>query len=320
MPRQNAAGTPPPVPLPTAHCPLPRYVAAVDLGGTNYDVIVSEDGEVKRQFFPAGRALSIEVVRDLLGRSGVAEPSALAWIAVTGGRHQSLPNDLDGTPLIKVPEVRAIGRGGLLASGLSEALVVSLGTGTAMVAARGGQITHLGGTGVGGGTLLGLSRLLLGTADAVTIDALAERGDPGRIDLTVGDIVGGPVGVVPASATASHFGKASGIIAGTWVGDDAQAEREHVAAALLNLVGQATCRLALVAANANSFDAVVLLGHLADLAGIRRAAAHIGALFGGRLTIPPYPGFGIALGALAEAADSPAARAYDRQRGAPSRQ
>ena len=286
---------------------LPRHVeghvAAVDFGGTNFDVLVARDGVVTRQFYPAGRPMDAETVRGLLLRSGVADPRALRWIAVTGGRHQFLPDELDGTPLIKVGELQAIGRGGLLASGLDEALIVSLGTGTAMVGARGSRVVHLGGSGVGGGTLLGLSRLLLGTTDTAVIDALAHQGDPERIDLTVGDIVGGPVGMVPASATASHFGKASGIVAGPWIGHEAQAGREHVAAALMNLVGQATVRLALLAAGANGFDAMVLMGHLADLDGIRRAAGMIGALFGGTIIIPPHPGFGIALGALAEAAD-----------------
>jgi type II pantothenate kinase len=277
-------------------------VAAVDFGGTNFDVLLCRNGVISRQFFPAGLALSADVLRALLVRAGIASPASLRWIAVTGGRHQILPDSLEGTPLYKVEELHAIGRGGLLASGLHEALVVSLGTGTAMVAARGSRMTHLGGSGVGGGTLLGLSRLLLGTADATIVDALAERGDAGHIDLTVGDIVGGPVGMIPASATASHFGKVSGVVAGTWVGDDAQADREHVAAALLNLVGQATVRLALLMANAHNLQSVVLIGHLADLDGIRRAADLIGSLFGGRLVVPAYPGFGVALGALAEAA------------------
>ncbi len=289
--------------------PIEGDVAAVDFGGTNFDVLLVRSGVISRQFFPAGQLLTADVLRSLLKQAGVEDPSALRWIAVTGGRHQTLPDSLDGTALHKVEELRAIGRGGLLASGLGEALVVSLGTGTAMVAARGRRMTHLGGSGVGGGTLLGLSRLLLGTTDAAEIDALAERGDPGKIDLTVGDIVGGPVGMIPASATASHFGKASGVVAGTWRGDDAQADREHVAAALLNLVGQATVRLALLMANAHGYAAVVLIGHLADLEGIRRAAEMIGSLFGGRLTVPPYPGFGVALGALAEAADAADARA-----------
>ena len=273
----------------------------MDFGGTNFDVLISHDGELSRRLFPAGQSLSEDVVLSLLQHSGIPDPAALRWIAVTGGRHKALPDAIAGTPLVKVEELRAIGRGGALASGLDEGLVVSLGTGTAMVGVRRGSFAHMGGTGVGGGTLLGLSRLLLGTADATAIDALAERGDPGRIDLTVGDIVGGPVGMVPASATASHFGKASGVIAGTWVGDDAQPGREHVAAALLNLVGQATCRLALLAANAYGYDHVILIGHLADLVGIHRAAEHIGMLFGGRLVIPPHPGFAIALGAMAEA-------------------
>jgi len=130
---------------------------------------------------------------------------------------------------------------------------------------------------------------------------LARHGDPERIDLTVGDIVGGPVGMIPANATASHFGKASGIVARPWVGDEAQAGREHVAAALMNMVGQATVRLALVAANAHGYPSLVLIGHLADLEGIRKAASMIGSLFGGRIVIPPHPGHAIALGALAYA-------------------
>jgi type II pantothenate kinase len=278
-------------------------VAAVDLGGTNVDVLVCREQAVTRRFFPSGQPPDPAVVRSLLQQAGVAEPGSLRWIAVTGGRHKELPDELDGALLIKVDELTAIGRGGLLASGLDEALVVSLGTGTALVAARRDGMTHLGGTGVGGGTLLGLSRLLLGTTDAALIDRLALHGDPERIDLTVGDIVGGPVGRVPANATASHFGKASGIVAGTWVGDEAQTGREHVAAALLNLVGQATLRLALLAASTYHLRSVVLLGHLADLAGMRRAAGVIGSLFGGEFVIPPHPGFGIALGAFAEARD-----------------
>jgi len=277
-------------------------VAAVDLGGTNFDVVVAHDGRLVRRFFPAGQPLSEGTVRDLLLLSGVARPDALRWIAVTGGRHRQLPDHLGDARLIKVEEVPAIGRGGLLASGLAEAMVVSLGTGTALVAARGDRFTHMGGSGVGGGTLLGLSRLLLGTTDAAALDALAQRGHTAEMDLTVGDIVGGPVGMVPTSATASHFGKASGVVAGKWVGDVDQAGSEHVAAALMNLVGQTALRLALLAARMNGFGTVVLLGHLADLAGIRAAALQMGALFGGDLVIPPHPGFGVALGALAEAA------------------
>jgi len=277
--------------------------AAVDFGGTNVDVLVCRDGAFVRRFVHAGRPLSPNYLRELLRGSGVVSPRELRLLAVTGGRYRTLPDALDGTPIYKIEELRAIGRGGRTAAGLDEALVVSLGTGTAIVGARGRQLRHLGGSGVGGGTLLGLSRLLLGTTEAAVIDTLAERGDPTRVDLTVGDIVGGPVGVIPASATASHFGKASGVVAGAWVGSPEQAGREHVAAALMNLVGQTTMRIALLAATAHGYDAVVLLGHLLDLPSFQRAAGLVGSLFGGRAIVPPHPGFAIALGALLEAAD-----------------
>ena len=78
-------------PLPIA---LDGRVAAMDFGGTNFDVLVSADGEATRRFFPAGKPLGADVVRELLERSGVSDLTTLRWIAVTGGRHQFLPDQI----------------------------------------------------------------------------------------------------------------------------------------------------------------------------------------------------------------------------------
>src|SRR5262249_33964336 len=80
------------------------------------------------------------------------------------------------------------------------------GTGTALVSVHGEKIEHVGGTGIGGGTLLGLARHLLGVTRLDTLERMAAHGDLSHVDLTVGDIAGGPVGIVPANATASNFG------------------------------------------------------------------------------------------------------------------
>ena len=58
-----------------------------------------------------------------------------------------------------VPEFSGVGLGGLYLSGLDDAIIVSMGTGTALVHAKKAPdgttaIDYLGGTGVGGGTLL----------------------------------------------------------------------------------------------------------------------------------------------------------------------
>ena len=61
-------------------------------------------------------------------------------------------------------EFGSLAKGGLYLSGLKSAIVVSCGTGTAVVWARKNKpVVHLGGTGVGGGTLQGLGKLILKT-------------------------------------------------------------------------------------------------------------------------------------------------------------
>ncbi|MCC6166844.1 MAG: hypothetical protein IT329_06405 [Caldilineaceae bacterium] len=84
---------------------------------------------------------------------------------------------------------------------------MSAGSGTAMVAADGASFRHVTGTGVGGGTLLGLGRLLLETTRPQEIDRLAAQGDAAAVDLGLQDVVTGPIGSLPSDATAVNFGR-----------------------------------------------------------------------------------------------------------------
>ncbi|MFQ6075713.1 MAG: Fumble domain-containing protein, partial [Candidatus Bathyarchaeia archaeon] len=92
---------------------------------------------------------------------------------VTGGGSSHLPSTLSGIRINRVDELQATGAGGLAMSGLKEAVVVSMGTGTAILHATEAKTTHLGGTGVGGGTLIGLSKLLIGETDPEKLEQLA---------------------------------------------------------------------------------------------------------------------------------------------------
>jgi len=88
--------------------------------------------------------------------------SDISRVMVTGVGSSYLNERIYNIPTGKVEEFYAIGMGGLFLSGLSKAVVVSMGTGTAFVRAeKNGNVKHLGGTGVGGGTLLGLSNRML---------------------------------------------------------------------------------------------------------------------------------------------------------------
>ena len=86
-------------------------------------------------------------------------------------------------------------------------LVVSLGTGTSILLVEPGRATRVGGTALGGGTLLGLGASLVGTGDFDELMTLAAQGDRRRVDLLVSDI--DPDGVIPLprDLTASALAK-----------------------------------------------------------------------------------------------------------------
>ena len=98
-------------------------------------------------------------------------------IYITGVGSSFLSGNIYGIPTIRVEEFSAIGRGGLWLTGLDEAIIVSMGTGTAFVHANGNSYRHLGGSGVGGGTLIGLGRKLTSADGFDFLCRLAEKGD-----------------------------------------------------------------------------------------------------------------------------------------------
>lgn len=269
--------------------------AAIDFGISNTDAVASIDGSLRRWTQPSEGAPDPELVRAVLAAGGV-DLGSLQQLAVTGGRHRALPERIGDCLVVGVGEVQAIGGGGqglvMLAGGDGSAplLVVSAGSGTAVVAARDDQYAHITGSGVGGGTLLGLARLLLGTTDPHTIDALALQGDPNGVDLSLADVITGPIGQLPADATAVNFGRLAR--------HDLPARREDLAAALVTLVGQVIAVTAINAARAQQIERAVVTGHLTDMPSVRRVLDLVGGYYGMPLILPPDAGYATALGAL----------------------
>lgn len=273
--------------------------AAIDFGISNTDGIAYLDGDWRRWTRPSEGWPDPELVRGVLAAGGV-ELASLQRLAVTGGQHKLLPGRIDGCPLVAVNEVTAIGRGGQALAGLSvedssPLLVVSAGSGTAVVAAQGDEYAHVTGTAVGGGTLLGLSRLLLHTVDHDEIDALARQGNPNGADLSLGDVVAGPIGNLPADATAANFGRLAR--------EDIAVSREDLAAALVTMVGQTIALIAVNAARAQTTECVVIVGHLIDMVSMRGVMEQVGDLYGVSFALPTDSGYGTALGALLATAD-----------------
>ena len=130
-------------------------------------------------------------------------------IAVTGGKSSDLEDTFKNIPIVKVNEVEAIGCGAKDLYNISESnyLVVSCGTGTACVASIDNEFHHMGGISVGGGTLQGLSNLILGEENAEKINTLAGDGNKDNLDSLIGEVVN-DIGALYPDITASNFAKA----------------------------------------------------------------------------------------------------------------
>ena len=272
--------------------------AAIDFGISNTDAIAQVDGEWRRWTEPYDGDPDAADVQRILAKGGI-DLDSLSRLAVTGGRHKMLPPKIGNCEVVSVNEVNAIGRGGRALAGLTgnqarkPVLVISAGSGTAIIAARTSGIRHVSGTAVGGGTMLGLSRLLLGTVNPLEVEALAQQGSANGVDLSLADVITGPIGSLPADATAVNFGRLSR--------NEFTPSREDLAAGIVNLVAQTIGLIAVNAAKAQRIEQIVVIGHLIDMQSIRHVLGSVGMYYGTTLHLPEHAGFGTALGALVSA-------------------
>ena len=183
--------------------------------------------------------------------------SDISKVMMTGVGASYMKRDIYGLECHRIPEFTAIGLGALYISGLDRALAVSMGTGTALVYARAdAEMEYLGGTGVGGGTLVGLSRLMSNADSIEHIVELAEGGDLKNVDLRISDMTDTSKGfeLLP-EMTAANFGNVSDL-----------ATREDIEAGILNLVFETVGMVSIFASRSKGVRDIVLTGNLTALA------------------------------------------------------
>ncbi len=170
-------------------------------------------------------------------------------VRATGCMAMKLPKRIGDARITVVPEFKAISAGGWMLSGAEDGILATVGTGTSVIRLRDGE--HLGGTGVGCGTLLGLSKAMLGVDDADELARLAAEGDRSKVNLLVGDICPLPIGHLLESVTASNMAKLRKV---------AGAEASDIAAGLYSLVGEVVATVSVFIAKAQGLDSVIYAG------------------------------------------------------------
>ena len=263
-------------------------VLGIDIGGSTTKVVGLRDGELVGTL----QVRADDQITSLFGAIGnfllrySATLGDVSLIALTGVGASFIDEPIFGIETRKVDEFLAIGHGALNLSGLEEAIVVSMGTGTAFVRACKSGISHLGGSGIGGGTIIGLASKILGKSDIDAILELAKTGKLENVDLSVRDIIGREIPSLPLNLTAANFGKIK-----------STASESDLALGIINMVFQTAGMLAVFAARNDTISDVVMTGTLTmfpQAEGVQLAFSSFTDL---KFTIPPNAVFATAIGA-----------------------
>ncbi len=263
-------------------------VIGLDIGGSTTKIVGLRDGEIVAPLLVKATdpvASAFGALGKYLSLNGL-DLGRIERVMATGVGASFLRGPLLGLRTYRVPEFLAIGLGGLRLSGERDAVVVSMGTGTAFVKADAKGIRHIGGTGVGGGTLLGLANRMLNIRDFDMVVELAAQGDLANVDLMIGDITCDAIPGLPTTATASNFGRLS----------DA-ARREDIALGIVNLVFQTIGVMAVLVTRDGIPMRVVLTGNLTTVPQARPIFQGLSELYATDFLIPDDAEYATGIGA-----------------------
>ncbi|MDR2499957.1 MAG: pantothenate kinase [Treponema sp.] len=208
-------------------------------------------------------------------------------VMITGAGSAKMKSDLFGIPTRRVNEIQAIGIGGMYLAGKDNIIITNVGTGTVIIDARSsGRISHLGGSGVGGGTILGLAKKLLSTSDFNDVMALAETGSLNRVDLLLEDIMETDLSFLKPEATVSNFGKMQD-----------GAGLEDIALGIVSMVYQVIGVLSAFAARSRNTNRVVVTGNGSKNSVGKRILTAIEEMYAVRFEYPSDAEYTTAIGA-----------------------
>jgi type II pantothenate kinase len=227
-------------------------VIGIDIGSTTTKAVSIENGKLIRKI-KTKAADPVTAATGAFGKMILENDiniNTIERIMITGAGAARIQSNIFGIPTRRVNEINAIGIGGMFLSGMNNIIITNIGTGTAIIEAGERGISHFGGSGVGGGTILGLAKKLLPTAEFSGIMELAETGNLSQVDLLMGDIMDTGLSFLNKENTAANFGK---MLDSAGSGD--------IALAIINMVFQVIGMLSVFAARARNTGRVIVTGN-----------------------------------------------------------
>jgi type II pantothenate kinase len=178
----------------------------IDAGGSLIKIAYEEDGRIHLRKYPIG-----ELEQAINWLKWIA---ANKKVVLTGGKAEAVKANYYHNAEI-INEFTAVCEGAkylMQKEKISldkKILLVNIGTGTSWFTIEGENYNRVLGSGIGGGTFMGLGSLLDGPRGFSDLVNMAFKGDRANVDLLVKDIYDQGEPPIPADLTASNFAKAA---------------------------------------------------------------------------------------------------------------
>lgn len=268
---------------------MKKIIIGIDIGGSTTKIV----GLDKKSIIGTALIKATDPIASLFGAFGKftytnnISLDKVEKIMLTGVGASYIKEPIYNITTEKSPEFIANGLGGLFLTGLEKALVVSMGTGTALVLCNNAtDIKHIGGTAIGGGTIIGLAKKMINIGNIDLVIEMAKKGNLDNIDLTVGNITNDPLPTLPPETTAANFGNVSDV-----------ASNNDIAKGIINLVLQSIYTSSIFATFNTSITDIVLIGNISNLPQCKELVPKMEALTKAKFIIPNHSVFGTAIGA-----------------------
>ncbi|WP_409305641.1 type II pantothenate kinase [Peribacillus sp. SCS-155] len=219
----------------------------VDAGGSLIKIAYFENERLHVKKYP------YDELESLIGWLSIVSRSSM--YRITGGKSGKLEQFLgDNQEMVDEFEAVITGVGYLLAEAHHPAkkgsIIVNIGTGTSYYHFSEENSKRIIGSGIGGGTLVGLGGHLSDLENFNEIVLTAKEGDRSKVDLQVKDIYDPLEPPIPGNFTASNFGKQ--------VND--KAEAKDLLASLTGMIAESCMLMAVQAAAMYNVQDIIYIG------------------------------------------------------------
>ena len=180
----------------------------IDAGGSLIKIAYEENGRFHFRKQPIGQ------MSEALGWLKII--SSNKTIFLTGGRSGKIKAEFFPDAVI-IDEFTAVCEGAnylMMEEGLpnaSKSMLINIGTGSSWFKIEGDHYDRVLGSGIGGGTFMGLGKSLADSSDFASLVRLSASGERGNVDLLVKDIYHPEAPPIPGELTASNFAKTEAI-------------------------------------------------------------------------------------------------------------